>query len=277
MFGRQYAHHLDVLMHSFGEMNEHYDIPITKKKDQFAHLKQIYIQLFGIPEIGFQIRSMYFQRMLSLVPKGFIRRALDAGSGIGSYTFFLARSIPHALITGGDIDKKKLAWCKQLKNEFGLPNTTFTFFDVTKTTIKDKQDFIVSIDVLEHVPNYRSALRNFSHHLTHGGYLYIHVPQPKQTRIFASMRSWEHADHVREGISLVTLRKDLKNVGLHVVSAKQTFGFWGKLAWELNHMTLSKHFIIAGLVFPFLYTIALLDLLPTNKHGLGVAVLAQKK
>lgn len=279
MFGRQYAPHLDVLMHSFGEMNEHYLARPKTQKDSgvLTTLKRWYIQIFGIPEIGFQIRSLYFQKLLALIPKENIKRVLDAGSGIGAYSFFLAHTYPVATVTGGDIDKKKLSWCKKLRTEFKLSNTVFTFFDVTKTKLQHKQDLIVNIDVLEHVPNYHAALRNFSRQLTRDGYLYIHVPQPKQKRLFTSMKSWEHADHVREGIPFATLKKDLKNVGLTVLAAKQTFGFWGKLAWEINHMMLRKNFVFAGVFFPFLYILAIIDTMTQNKNGLCVAVLAKKK
>ncbi len=279
MFGKLYANHLDILMHSFGEMNEHYIRPKAQTDSPIlAWLKQRYIRLFGIPEIGFQIRSKYFQTIVNrYVSPASLSRILDAGSGIGAYTFFLANKYPHAFITGGDIAKAKLAWCKTVRSELAYTNTTFQYFDVTKTRHSAKQDLIVSIDVLEHVPDYRAALKNFSKQLVRGGYLYIHVPQPKQRRLFESMRTWEHADHVREGLTLRTLRQDLTRVGLSIVASKQTFGFFGKLAWELNHMTLSKNFILAGIAYPILYLIGSIDLMATNKRGLCIAVLAKKK
>jgi hypothetical protein len=108
------------------------------------------------------------------------------------------------------------------------------------------------------------------------GCLYIHVPQPNQKRIFKSLQSWHHEDHVHEGIKKTILQNDLKKIGFQIVTSHETFGFFGKLAWELNHLILSKNFVLAGITFPFLYLIALLDKTTKNKHGLGIAILAQK-
>lgn len=280
MFGREYSQHLDLLMHSFGEMNHTYQLKVNTNKHSslMNTIKTLYISLFGIPEIGFQLRSIYFQKILSsyLFPRK-PKRILDAGSGIGAYTFWLARTFPQAFVVGGDIDRHKLNSCKELANEFHLKNVSFRYFDITKTQGRSVYDLIVTIDVLEHVQDYTKVFRNFHQLLRKDGILYIHVPQPHQKRIFPSFRKWHHEDHVWEGIDKKTLEDKLKKIGFRLLVSRETFGFFGKLAWELNHIMLAKSFILAGISFPILYFLATVDQLWKNKNGLGIAVLATKK
>jgi hypothetical protein len=67
MFGKEFANHTDVLVQSLGEMNHEYEKKLTDEhKNVFIeYAKKMYISLFGIPEIGFQIRGLYFK---SIVP-----------------------------------------------------------------------------------------------------------------------------------------------------------------------------------------------------------------
>ncbi len=87
MFGKEYAKYLDILISSFGEINSLYQKK-AKANSNISFLKKIYVLLFGIPEIGFRICSMYFKTSLAsnLLNKN-LKKILDAGSGIGAYTF----------------------------------------------------------------------------------------------------------------------------------------------------------------------------------------------
>lgn len=279
MFGKEFIHHLDILNDSFGEMNEKYQKKLTKKNNHFLeNIKKLYIFLFGIPEIGFQIRSLYFKQLIhspliTTQPK----KILDAGSGIGAYTFYLSQLFPKAFITAGDVDKKKLKSARIIGKSLALKNIEFIYFDLRNVDKKQKYDLIVSIDVLEHIENYKNSLKNLYMLLNKKGYLYIHVPQPNQKRIFSSMASWHHDDHVYEGLTKRAIETELKKLGCKIIKTKETFGFFGKLAWEINHMLLEKSFVLTGITFPFLYLLAVIDSRTKNKDGLGVAILVQKK
>ena len=277
MFGREYAKHLDILLQSFGEINEQYKKKINKDNIFIERLKILYVLLFGIPEIGFQIRSAYFKKILKLhlTNKNF-KKILDAGSGIGAYTLLLGKMFTKAKVIGGDIDKYRLQSCKVIANESNVKNVEFEYLDIAKASNNATNDLIVCIDVLEHIHNYESALKNLSKLLKSGGYLYIHVPQPNQQRIFNSFKTWQHEDHVREGISKLDLENMLKKLGFTIILSKETFGFFGKLAWEINHLMLSRSFVLAGITFPFLFILGKFDLLFKNKDGLGIAILARR-
>lgn len=278
MYGREYSNNPAILLESFTEMNKSYK-KVKRFKGGLLHFfESLYIKIFGIPEIGFQIRSMYFHDSIKKIKRKKIRTVLDAGSGIGFYTLKLAKTYPKAKITGGEIDKNKLEFARKFIKGLHINNVDYTFFDITKLSQKkDAYDLIVNIDVLEHIENYKKVLANFRLMLSKGGYLYIHTPQPDQKRIFNTLKKWHHEDHVHEGYTPEDLKEELKNLNFKIISMKQTFGFFGKVGWELNHLSFRKGFLIAGFVYPLLFLLASLDVLLPNKNGLGTAILAQKK
>lgn len=280
MFGKEYANHLDILVQSFGQMNKEYQKKgkINRKDGRFlGKLKKLYIALFGIPEIGFQIRSIYFRNILaSHIFSKNPQKILDAGSGIGAYSFWLGEKFAGAEVAGEEIDKDKLRFCQAMTKDLGLKNVAFIYQNIMELHKKNKYDLIVAIDVLEHINNYEKTLENFFRMLYKHGHLYIHVPQPNQKRILNLLKTWHHEDHVYEGIAKSTLENILKRLGFRIVISKETFGFFGKLSWEINHFMLSKNFVLTGLTYPFLYFLAKIDLLLNIKKGLGVAILAKK-
>lgn len=280
MFGKEYASYLDILTQSFTQMNKEYQKKsrVNRKDSLFlGKLKKLYIAIFGIPEIGFQIRSIYFRDILvSHIFSKNPQKILDAGSGIGAYAFWLGEKFDYAEVVGVETDKDKLRFCQAMTKDLGLKNVAFIHQDIRKMPKKNKYDLIVAIDVLEHIENFEKTLENFFHMLYKHGYIYIHVPQPNQKRILNLVRTWHHKDHVREGIAKSTLENILKRLGFRIVISKETFGFFGKSSWEINHFMLSKNFVFTGLTYPFLYFLAKIDLLLNIKQGLGVAILAKK-
>lgn len=279
MFGREYSSYPEILLSSFSQMHDSYGKVAKKKQIKNNFFQSIYLNIFGIPEIGFQVRNMYFEKIIEeKIKKKTIKKVLDAGSGIGSYSFWLSRYFEGASVYGGDIDEKKIKFCNEFSKKKKLTNVEFGYFDVTRNSrTKDKYDLIVNIDVLEHIKDYKKVLKNLSSLISKGGYLYLHAPQPNQKRIFKQFKKWEHEDHLHEGYTPDELVGELKNLGFKIVNKRETFGFFGKLAWELNHLSFKKGFLVTGILFPILYVIASIDLLFNNSDGLGTAILARKK
>jgi len=280
MFGSEYSNHPEMLLDSFKDMSSAYKKGFRRKESKLIRfLERLYLRIFGIPEIGFQVRGQYFMDMLKKnISTKKPERILDAGSGIGTYTFWLSEKYKDSIVDGWEIDKTKLEFSRKFAKELGARNVNFLYGDVTKSSPKNKNkyDLIVSVDVLEHIDDFKGVLRNFYQLLEKGGYLFVHTPQINQQRIFKQTKEWHHDEHLHEGFSPGELKKELADVGFKIIEVRETFGFFGKLAWELNHMLLPKGFIASGIVYPFLYCISRLDLLTKNKRGLGTAVLVKK-
>lgn len=278
MFGSDFASHPEILTQSLQEMNSQYgDGSDSLHKFLLRILQSIYIKVFGIPEIGFQVRGLYFRKALKYIRNFSPERVLDVGSGIGVFVFYLSKLFPEALVDGWEIDKQKINYTTDLKKEFCVDNSNFVYRDIiVNNTEKSIYDFIVTIDVLEHIKNYKKALENIYALLKPKAYLYIHIPQEKQKRFFSEFRSWEHEDHVRVGFNPKDFIKELKRMGYKIVLEDYTFGYFGSLAWELNHKLLKRSLVLAGIAYPFLYLLSLLDIVLKNNYGLGVSILARK-
>ena len=280
MIGSMFYHHPEILLQSLTDMNESYQKNTRSGSERIISvLQRVYIRVFGIPEIGFQVRSMYFQQAVDKIsagaPPGSI---LDVGSGIGSYVFELSKMFPLAAVDGWEIDRNKLTFAKKFADELGIKNVSFSYGDVTKKPkVRARYDFVLTVDVLEHVEDYRSALRHMNQVIKPGGHLYIHTPAHHQRRFFRVFRSWEHEDHVREGFDPEIFGRDLKKAGFSDIHIRHSFGPIGSLAWELNHLLLAKSFVLAGIFYPFLYLLSRCDALVPNRRGLCISVIARKR
>lgn len=238
-------------------------------------LQSIYIKIFGVPEIGFQVRYIYFRKALGVIGKKDFVSILDAGSGIGCYTLALSRRYTQASVFGIDNSRKNMLIGKNMAKITSIENAKFLVGNL-ENSIDRTFDFIICIDVLEHIEEYQKVLKNFYRMLKPEGYLYIHVPQMHQKRFFKRFLTWSHEGHVREGFVPSIFQKDLKKIGFQKICVWNTFGTMGSLAWELNHLTLSKNFVLAAVVYPFLLPLILVDRCIHNKRGLAAAYLYKK-
>lgn len=279
MFGSNYWRQSEILLQSLHEMNHEYEKKfIAGKNSLIQRLQSLYILVFGIPEIGFQVRGMYFRDALKTLKNFSPNKILDIGSGIGCYTFYLGKYFHESRITGWDIDRDKLHVAATLTKKFKATNVDFKYGNIAKNiSSKNLYDFLITIDVLEHVVDYKKALKNMYAMTRKGGYIYIHVPQEKQRRFFPQFKHWEHEDHVREGFTKKKLSKELSDLGFTVIQVKNSFGLFGSFAWELHHLFLSKNQVLLACMYPLLYLLSCLDIYTRNGKGLCLAILAQKK
>lgn len=279
MFGSNYADSPEFLLRSLREMNVKYKHTYLPSSSPVASFFQrLYVKIFGIPEIGFQLRGLYFRKAIRRIKNLEYTTILDVGSGIGCYVFYLADKYPSAHVDGYEVDTYKLKMTQQLARTFNVHNVHFISKNIATTPSGSQTySFVITIDVLEHVKNYKKMLIHIYDTLKFGGYFYVHVPQIHQKRFFRESQNWKHKDHVREGFDIHILRRTLKDIGFTNIRITHTFGYFGSFAWELQHIFLSKNQIIAALTYPLLYLMARVDTFVTNRHGLGMAILAQKK
>jgi len=135
-----------------------------------------------------------------------VTTALDAGSGDGVYSFWLARRLPHAVIRGLDIDRDRVEGCQFIKNRYGYENVEFDVADITHLAENQAYDVIVCSDVLEHLEDDEGQLRRFWRSLKPGGRLIVHVPTGGGPHpIVKKVRPDPH--HVREGYQMGRMPK----------------------------------------------------------------------
>lgn len=233
-------------------------------------LVKFYISIFGIPEIGFQERFNFFQRCIkNLDGKIFI----DAGCGNGIYSRFVAEKFPKAQVYAFDNEGKLITLSKKISPQ---KNIHFFIHDLTKPNRKlaNQADVVFCLDVLEHIRDYKKALKNIDQMIKKNGYLILHLPLSNQRRWFKLFQKWQHQTHEYEGFEEKKLLNELKNY--QIIEKRGTFGAIGSLVWEIN-IILFQYLPPAGaLFFPLLRLSLFLDRILTSKKYNCLGILAQK-
>lgn len=262
----------DIASNSAYLRNQGKELGIGLKYPPFLDpLVKLYISLFGIPDIGYQRRFSFFQKSLQKITGSVF---VDAGCGNGFYSRFVADNFPKGTVYSYDFSHDLIAFAKKISPQ---KNIKYAALDLTTKNLPftGKADLVWCFDVLEHIKDYKSAVRNLDAMLKKGGHLLIHVPQPAQRRWFDSLKAWEHDTHEHEGIAKKDLLALLKNY--EIIELRPTFGSFGSWIWEIN-MVLFKAFPPLGaFMFPFWRMLLFLDpIIPSKKYNC-LGLFARKK
>jgi trans-aconitate 2-methyltransferase len=106
-------------------------------------------------------------------------KVLEIGCGIGTFTGLLASFIKKGRIVATDISGQSIEIAKRRVNSPG--KVEFITSDMKNFTIEDKFDFIMMIDVLEHIPfdQYDQLFKTIGFHMADNAILAINVPHPE--------------------------------------------------------------------------------------------------
>jgi 2-polyprenyl-3-methyl-5-hydroxy-6-metoxy-1,4-benzoquinol methylase len=212
----------------------------------------------------------------------------DAGSGFGQYSYFIAKQFPLATIFGSDLKEEQIADCNQFFRAIGLARCSFAVEDLMQIQHKEKFDVILSVDVMEHIPDDVEVFQNFYRALKKNGQLFINTPSNLGGSDVHS--EGDHSfveEHARNGYGMEEIRNKLETAGFRVEMICYTYGHWGTVAWRLGIkfplllLNASKIFFI---FLPFYYIASLPLILPMmwldystdNKTGTGLNVVARK-
>ncbi len=223
------------------------------------------------------------------------RDVLDAGMGFGQYSFRMARKYSGWQITGVDVKEEQVADCKAFFKKAGLSNAGFHVADLEKFEGQQLYDLILSVDVMEHIPDDNAVFRNLCRALKPGGMLLISTPSDQggsdvhhhdETYNNDGSRSFI-GEHVRDGYNIKGIADQLRAAGFTDVEARYTYGWPGKLSWKLS-MKYPIQMLNAGkvfyiilplyylLTFPFALLLNALDVRLHHSTGTGLLVKAFK-
>ena len=267
--------------------------PIKDRLGTFFSRQPLLQKLFyGLLNLLF-LRAWYVRRtirgLLSDFPSETPIRVLDAGTGFGQYAYFIARTFPNAHVHAVDVKRDYLANARRFldKTPQGARVTT-AYDDLTALQASGPFDFILSVDVMEHIEDDRAVFRHFARVLRPGGYVLINTPSDKGgSDVQGEGDTSFIEEHVRDGYNLDDLQAKLREAGLEPVESLYTYGPYGSAAWRL---LIQRPIRLLGQTWAFLvllplyYLIALpaglvlnaLDLRHENAEGTGLLVLAQK-
>jgi SAM-dependent methyltransferase len=237
------------------------------------------------------LRSWYVRRELKNLRKIFGDREIniyDAGSGYGQYSYFMSKKMQPCKIHSVDVKEDWINDCKDFFSLSKISNVSFGVEDLTKMNHTERFDLVVSVDVMEHIPDDVKVFKNFYNSLKGDGFLLINTPS-----IYGGSDVHEEEDesfigeHARVGYSKEELESKLLPLGFSTYQTKYTYGYWGEKAWRLGikypiiMVNLSKLFLVVLplyylLTFPFTFIMMWVDYNSTNKIGSGINFIAKK-
>lgn len=217
------------------------------------------------------------------------QRILDAGSGFGQYSYFLSGLNRTWSVEAVDVKEEQIADCNSFFAKVGRANVLFETADLTRFVKPDNFDFILSVDVMEHILEDEQVFRNFYDSLTQEGTLLISTPSDQGGSGVHDHDEGESFidEHVRDGYSIGDICDKLKRAGFASAEARYTYGKPGQTGWRLSMkypilmLNTSRLFFI---LLPFYYILAfpvalvfnLLDLYGRHETGTGLLVVAKK-
>jgi 2-polyprenyl-3-methyl-5-hydroxy-6-metoxy-1,4-benzoquinol methylase len=213
----------------------------------------------------------------------------DAGMGFGQYTYFLAKHFPGSDIFAIDVKEEQVEDCRYFFSKCKIDKAKFEIADLTKIDYNNRFDFILSVDVMEHIVEDEIVFKNFANALKKGGKLLVNTPSD-----LGGSDAHDDDDesfieeHARVGYSRKDITEKLERAGLKVTDFRYSYGKYGTISWRLG---IKYPILIAGvskiliLILPLYYLFTLwlvlilmwLDVKSDNKEGTGVIVLAEKE
>lgn len=216
-------------------------------------------------------------------------RLLDAGAGYGQYVHYMSKFSKTWKITGIDLKQEQVDDCNQFFARIGkAEQVQFLAGDLTQFVSEQAQDFILCVDVMEHIEEDQTVFHNFYQSLAKGGVLLISTPSDKGgSDVHHHNEESFVGEHVRDGYNIDDIRTKLQTAGFSHISAHYSYGTPGNIAWKLSMkfpilmLNCSKIFF---LLLPFYYCAVLpwclllnfLDLNSTHSQGTGLIVTATK-
>ena len=216
-------------------------------------------------------------------------KILDAGAGFGQYSFWMWKHFKDCEILAVDVKAEQVADCNHFfKRIEASEKIKFVVDDLTVFKKENYFDLVLTIDVMEHIPEDVLVFKNFHASMKKGGMLLITTPsdQGGSDAEDSSDASFIE-EHVRNGYNIKEIENKLLSAGFSKVDARYTYGKPGNISWRLSMkypilmLGKSKLFFI---ILPFYYLIAypisaVLNYFDVHMHhpaGTGLMVKAWK-
>ncbi len=103
------------------------------------------------------------------------QRVLELGCGWGSLTLWMAGQYPDSHITAVSNSASQRQFIEQRALELGLHNVRVITCDVNQLELDERFDRVVSVEMFEHVRNYRELLKRVAGWLKPEGKLFVHI------------------------------------------------------------------------------------------------------
>ena len=100
---------------------------------------------------------------------------LELGCGWGSLTCYMAKNFPKSQVTAVSNSKDQKLFIENRCKKDGINNISVITADMNDFNIDSEYDRVVSIEMFEHMRNYKKLLKKVSSFLKENGKLFIHI------------------------------------------------------------------------------------------------------
>ena len=114
---------------------------------------------------------------------------LDLGCGWGSFSLYVAEKYPSVSITAVSNSKDQITFIQNESKKRGLFNIKASKMDVNNLDLDNKFDRIVSIEMFEHLRNYKLILNTLNSLLKPDGRLFVHIFCHKELTYFYEIKN----------------------------------------------------------------------------------------
>jgi cyclopropane-fatty-acyl-phospholipid synthase len=107
-------------------------------------------------------------------------KILELGCGWGSLTLWLAQRFPNSLVTGVSNSHGQREFIENRAREWGLNNVRIITHDINTLEMSEQFDRVVSVEMFEHMRNYRGLFEKISTWMRADAKMFVHVFCHKQ-------------------------------------------------------------------------------------------------
>jgi len=254
-----------------------------------ANLKaKIFYLIYGIDQIGDRTRAFHITNYLKQrFKEQKSLRILDAGCGVGAYSFWCERNLTGAAILGVDKSNNNIELCQRIlsasspKTKAAINFKQKDLIDLSEA-IDAKFDLIICVDVLEYIKDDQHVLSNFYNILADGGQVVFHVgltPVLYRHTLLKPDNTSAMKDKVRDNYREEEIIRKIEAAGFKIAEKRYTFGRFGSLAREM-FLFIQKVAILRTLIKLVLFSVflatAYFDWFCENKTHQGFLFILEK-
>lgn len=137
------------------------------------------------------------------------RSVLEVGCGTGVVLAAIRRAFPHMSLSGSDLFAQGLSYAHAR-----VPDADFYQMDACRMPFDEEFNLILALDVLEHIEDDRSALKEMHRSLKPGGHVIVTVPQHPCLWSIQDEKAFHRRRYAREN-----LMDELHDAGFDVLHA----------------------------------------------------------
>ena len=172
---------------------QHYEVPPAFFEKVLGSKLKYSCSLFGDNQKS--LNDAETEMLKTYIERANIRskqEILDLGCGWGSFSLYAAQKFSNCNFTAVSNSDEQINFIKSKIQELGLTNLLALKQDINQLNLNKKFDRIVSIEMFEHMRNYKNLLQRLSNLMTDDGLLFVHIFCNRQSAYFYEIKNqWD--------------------------------------------------------------------------------------